>query len=87
MSDDYLVQKMAVLWTENGGDVKGYDFCIRRIRDAIDKILAIGGSHAPRVSNTVEPAATSATSFAESTISVSQSGKWLRIVTAIIYKP
>ena len=39
MTDKELIDKIARIWVENGGDQKGYDKCIRRIRDAIDRLL------------------------------------------------
>ena len=39
MSDEKLVQMVAELWVDHGGDAEGFDWCIRKIRDAIDRLI------------------------------------------------
>lgn len=38
MSDQDLIDKIAELWVENGGDMKGFWFSVRKIADSIDEI-------------------------------------------------
>ena len=45
MSDEILIQMVAELWVEYGGDAEGYDYCIRKIRDAIDRLTDEGDVH------------------------------------------
>ncbi len=39
MSDEKLVRLVAELWVDHGGDAEGFDWCIRKIRDAIDRLI------------------------------------------------
>lgn len=40
-----LIQMVAELWVDNGGDIEGYDYCIRKIREAIDRLADKGDVH------------------------------------------
>jgi hypothetical protein len=37
MSDDELIQAVADLWVENGGDAEGFEWVQRRIREEIER--------------------------------------------------
>lgn len=39
MIEKQLIQAMAKLWVENGGDLEGYSYSFRKIYDEIDKII------------------------------------------------
>lgn len=36
MSDEQLIDEMATLWVENGGDVEGIDWCWMRLKEAVE---------------------------------------------------
>lgn len=39
MTDENLVQLVAELWVDRGGDVEGFDWCAQKIRDAIARLI------------------------------------------------
>jgi len=38
MTDEKLINKIAEIWVENGGDADGLDYCYIKIKQAIDKL-------------------------------------------------
>ena len=40
MNDEKLVQLVAELWVDHGGDAEGFDWCIQSIRNAIAMLTA-----------------------------------------------
>lgn len=39
MSDERLIDEVATLWVENGGDAEGIAWCWKRIQEAIEAKL------------------------------------------------
>ena len=35
MTEQQLLEAVARLWVDNGGDVDGVDFCLQKLKDAI----------------------------------------------------
>lgn len=36
MTDEKLIEEIAKIWVDNGGDAEGIDWCIVRIKEAIN---------------------------------------------------
>ncbi len=54
MNDNELIEKIALLWIECGGDSEGVEWCWRQLRDKIKEIEGYNGNdnqEHPAVSN------------------------------------
>lgn len=40
MNDEQLIEAMAELWVNNGGDADGIDWCWHRIKEAVERKTA-----------------------------------------------
>ena len=38
MTDEELINQVAQLWVANGGDAKGIDYCVEKIKNAINSL-------------------------------------------------
>ncbi len=43
MNDEDIARRVAELWVKHGGDAEGFDWQIRKIRDAIERLIDARG--------------------------------------------